>query len=300
MRGAGDIASEMRVALLSAVNADGGWGYYPGKGSRLEPTCWALMALRNAELGPPSRRASSSALFQQSRYKDGLLLEPAVRDEDRPNLAFNGLAALLLAGQKELGTGGLLEGVTSGIIEHRGLKLPQSPLSPQDNSLQAWAWIDTTFSWVEPTAWCALALKKVAAGRRDALARIDVAERMLRDRCCVAGGWNSGTAMVLGQGLNPYVPTTALGLMALQNLPQDPVVVRSLAALRRLSLSERSAMALSLTLIAFALFGISTGELEQALLDQWNRTLFLGNMHSTAMALYSLTHRDHGTSDFRI
>jgi hypothetical protein len=190
--------------------------------------------------------------------------------------------------------------LTAGIIDRRGIKLPQSPLSPQDNSLQAWSWIDTTFSWVEPTAWCLLALKKVSADRPDARARIDVAERMLRDRCCIAGGWNSGTAMVLGQGLNPYVPTTALGLMALQNLPRDAVVVRSVAALRRLALTERSAMAFSLTLIAFVLLDVDTSELEQALLDQWDRTSFLGNAHLTAMALYSLTQKKHGTVAFRI
>ena len=39
----------------------------------------------------------------------------------------------------------------------------------QDGSLQAWSWVDGTFSWVEPTAWCLLLLKKwrlQAAGRR--------------------------------------------------------------------------------------------------------------------------------------
>src|SRR5207248_465505 len=137
-------------------------------------------------------------------------------------------------------------------------------------------------------------------GQRTAAARIDEAERLLRDRCCAAGGWNSGTASVLGQGLNPYVPTTALGLMALQNLPRDPVVVRSVAALKRLYLSERSAMALSLTTIAFALLDADTNELETALGEQWDRTAFLGNMHLTAMALYGLTQKDHGTSAFRI
>jgi hypothetical protein len=289
----------MRQALVSAANPDGGWGYYPGKASRLEPTSWVLLALRSVPSGLPWNPEAARTFFQQSERPDGLLLEPAVRDEDRPNLAFNGLAALLFADQRMTAPEGMLERVTAGILD-RGIKLPQSPLSPQDNSLDAWAWIDNTFSWVEPTGWCLLALKKVAVGRRDAQGRVDVAERMLRDRCCVAGGWNSGTAMVLGQGLNPYVPTTALGLMALHDLPQDPVVVRSLAALNQLRLSERSAMALSLALIAFSLFGAETGDLEAALVEQWRRTSFLGNSHLTAMALYSLTHADHGTSAFRI
>ena len=153
-----------------------------------------------------------------------------MREEDRPNLAFNGLAALLWAQQTDLAPEGGLPRLISGVVSNRGIKLPQSNLSPQDNSLQAWSWIDTTFSWVEPTGWCLLALKKAAPKNAEVSSRIDEAERLLRDRCCTAGGWNSGTAMVMGQGLNPYVPTTALGLMAMQNLPNDPVVVRSLEA----------------------------------------------------------------------
>jgi hypothetical protein len=286
------VAQAMRETLVAGMSAGGGWGYYPGHAARLEPTCWALLALGSRE--------SHREFFQASMRSDGLLLEPALREEDRPNLAFNGLAALLFADQKDVAPDGSLDRLTAGVIAHRGIKLPQSNLSPQDNSLQAWAWIDTTFSWVEPTGWCTLALKKAAPNRAAARSRIDEAERLLRDRCCTTGGWNSGTAMVLGQGLNPYVPTTALGLMALQNLPHDAVVVRSLEELRRLRLSERSAMALSLTLIAFSLFGLDTVELEDALIGQWSRTRFLGNLHLTAMALYSLTHREHGTAAFRL
>ncbi len=37
--------ADVRKALLSSRNTDGGWGYYPGKASRLEPTAWALLAL---------------------------------------------------------------------------------------------------------------------------------------------------------------------------------------------------------------------------------------------------------------
>jgi len=295
-----DHLSDMRQALLDGASTGPGWGYYPRHAARLEPTCWAMLALQGAGRDAPLAGDSSREFFRTSTRPDGLLSETALRDDDRPNLAFNGLAALLFAKQKELVPDGALERLIAGILEHRGIKLPQSDLSPQDNSLQAWSWIDTTFSWVEPTGWCLLALKKAAAPSTTVNSRIDIAERMLRDRCCVAGGWNSGTAMVMGQGLNPYVPTTALGLMAMQNLPNDPVVVRSLQNLKALRLSERSSMALSLTILALALFGLDTRDLEDALADQWQRTGFLGNNHLIAMALYSLTHREHGISAFRI
>ena len=40
-----DIAPVLRTALLSGRNQDGGWPYYAGKTSRLEPTCAAFLAL---------------------------------------------------------------------------------------------------------------------------------------------------------------------------------------------------------------------------------------------------------------
>ena len=314
--------ARMRETLVAGANPSGGWGYYSGHASRLEPTCWALLALNGPERAesPPSPKGPGLLepkgpglqehrdLLRRSQASDGLLIEPAVREEGRPNLAFNGLAALLLAARPQLADGEFRSKLLDAIIAHKGVKLSQWDLTPQDNSLQAWPWIDSTFSWVEPTCFCLLALKKgVARGPRAVVARpsqgrerIDEAERLLRDRACPDGGWNFGSGSVMGQGLYPFVPTTALGLIALQDLPNDPVVIRSASLLKRHRLAERSAMALSLTLIAFAIHGEDTSELRDALLVQWDRTEFLGNFHLTALALYSLTAEHDGFSAFRV
>ncbi len=42
-----------RYTLAAAQNADGGWGYFPGKQSWLEPTVYALLAL-SAQSGEPA------------------------------------------------------------------------------------------------------------------------------------------------------------------------------------------------------------------------------------------------------
>ena len=62
-----------------------------------------------------------------------------------------------------------------------------------------------TFSWVEPTSWCILALKKAAPDptARETADRVIEAERMLADRCCLEGGWNYGNSNVLGKELHP-------------------------------------------------------------------------------------------------
>ena len=139
--------AELRDRLLRARNADGGWGYYAGKSSRLEPTTWALMAL-GADASLDVLRSWPAA--------DGLLLE---RAGGAPNFGFHGLGLLALLDRKidhHGGTGSLV----GGIQQVKGIALPDATRNRQNNRIQAWGWIDETFSWVEPTTYCLLALKK--------------------------------------------------------------------------------------------------------------------------------------------
>jgi hypothetical protein len=39
--------------------------------------------------------------------------------------------------------------------------LSPTPEFQQDHAHRGWPWIETTFSWAEPTNWCLLALKKL-------------------------------------------------------------------------------------------------------------------------------------------
>jgi hypothetical protein len=291
---------QMREALVASANADGGWGYYPNHPSRLEPTCWALLALLAEDSADGSRAATPGQFLLQSQRPDGLLLEPAMREEGRPNLGFNGIAALLMREHEDLAPEVFRRALVSGITQNKGVKLPASELYRQDNGIQGWAWIDGSFSWVEPTCWCALALKKTALPSPDVRARISEAERLLADRCCKAGGWNYGNSNMLGQDLRPYVPTTALGLLALQDRRHEACVSRSLDHLVEHRLSEGSAMALALTSISLRAFGVPTDDVDHRLLLQWERTGFLGNSHLIAMALYSLTQGPQAHGAFRV
>jgi hypothetical protein len=294
------VVSRMLEALVTGANPDGGWAYYPGHASRLEPTCWALLAL----LAHPSiagrDMSRHSDFLLRSRRSDGLLLERAIGEENRPNLAFNGFLALLLLAERGLASDTFRGALLSALIANKGVQLSASAINRQDNTLQGWAWIDSTFSWVEPTCWCLLALKKalpVSPGARD---RIRDGERLLADRCCAAGGWNYGNANMLGQDLRPYVSTTALGLLAMQDRRQEPCVVRSLDYLVRHRLSEGSAMALALTLISLRVLGVPTEDVESCLLSQWERTGFLGNHHLIAIAVCSLTGGPSVDAAFRV
>ena len=286
----------MRDALVSAVNPDGGWGYYAGHASRIEATCWALLGLFAYD--PDGRRTSD--FLVESQRRDGLLFEPALQGVDRPNLGFNGLAALLFAAHPTLVAPAVQSALLAGIAGHKGLALPPSPATHQDNGIEGWAWIDSSFSWVEPTCWCALALERTSVDSPLARRRIDDAQRLLVDRVCADGGWNYGNSNIFGQFLRPYVSTTALGVLAMQRHASEPCVVRSLDWLAQHWVNEPSAMALGLTLISLRVHSGRPEEVEQRLLTQWDQTGFLGNAHLTGLALYSLASGSDASGAFRV
>jgi hypothetical protein len=270
--------------LLSAGrNADGGWGYYRHKKSRLEPTCWAVLALAVLEPGVGTALAHWPT-------REGLMLERAGGDA---NYGFHGLALLVLhavALQHRQGNLTLVD----GLQRVRGVSLEPSPINRQDNSIQGWSWIDDTFSWVEPTAWCLLALKTCAQKWQAHIdpVRIRDAERLLVDRSCRGGGWNYGNSNMLGKDLMPYVPTTAVTLLALRDRSSEPVVTEGLTFLERHATSERSAMALALAARALRAHGRDTSAVRAALRNQLPITAALGNHAAAAAALYALTNDD--------
>lgn len=277
--------------LLTARNRDGGWGYYPAKASRLEPTSWAVLA-RSGE-GSPSE--PSEWLLARQRA-DGFLDDGA---GEAPNLAFNGLAALAL-----LTGGGPYTAAAKRLIEAIGrTKGATQPTSPeQNNSLQGWSWIQDTFSWVEPTSWCLLALKKAPHLLEEAqrIARIEEAERLLLDRVCETGGWNYGNARMLGQNLPAHVPTTALALLSLQDRRAEPAVQKSFAFLVGQRLDEVSGMALSLTSLCLRVYGEPAPDVDRRLREIAEGHRFFDNLHTAAMAFYSLKGADHGVAALRL
>jgi hypothetical protein len=267
----------LRRFLQAGRNADGGWGYYPGKNSRLEPTCWALLAL--PDLDPTVLTAWPVA--------DGLLQE---RRSGDINFAFHALAIVALTARGlEHASGNAT--LTAKLEGARGIKLDESKINRQNNQLQGWSWIAGTFSWVEPTAWALLALKRAAAaGHRIDSARLTEAQALLVDRCCEHGGWNYGNANMLGKQLRPYIPTTAIGLLALQKCehPVTEVVSRSLQYLERAATSEPSAGALSLSALALSAYSRPAEGVRTLLRDHSTRAVDLGQHLGAAMALYAL------------
>ena len=263
----------LRQFLLAGRNADGGWGYYPGKASRLEPTCWSLLALTDSDPSVLTRWPAAGGLLRERSGGD-------------VNFAFHALALIALTTLGVEHAAGKA-GLSASLEQAKGITLEPSKVNRQNNRLQGWSWISGTFSWVEPTAWALLALRKrEAAGQHADARRLAEAESLLVDRCCESGGWNYGNANMLGKELRPYVPTTAVALLALQKRA-EPAVTRSLAYLDRAAASEASGIALSLAVLALDAHGHPSGAARTALGEQSARTIDLGHQLGVAMTLYA-------------
>jgi hypothetical protein len=227
--------------------------------SRLEPTCWALLATAAMGAATPD----VSALRRWMR-QDGWLVDAATLP---PNAAFNAVAAIALG--LSPADAALADALVGKLVVVKGATSAQFPELRQNNSLEAWSWISGTASWVEPTAWCVLALKHRQAHVRASIVRerIRAAEDFLVDRACVAGGWNYGNPNVYGTDLIPHVPTTALGLLALQDQRHHPVVARALTRLQADAPGERSHLALALAILCLRVYGVGVSELTSTLTD---------------------------------
>jgi hypothetical protein len=257
-------------ALLRLRNRDGAWPYYAGKRSRVEPTCWATLAT--------GVRLDTTPLAGWLGH-DGFVTEPGVSG----NHAFAALAGLTIHTQDTVLSGRVSAALTAVF----GTVIPASPVIRQDPNLRGWGWTPDTFSWVEPTAWCMLALKKGTSSAA-VRARTDEGERVLRDRVCAGGGWNFGNSDVYGQDLPAHVPPTAICVMALQDRVSDAVVDDAVSFLERHAPIEGSTTALALSVLALATVGRSTAALATRLAAHVPQAIAFGNVAALGMAAYAL------------
>jgi hypothetical protein len=248
---------ELREHLASAQNPDGGWGYYPGKQSWLEPTCWALMAL---EAGSECDRAWQ--LLQSWQRPDGAWRTGSAVDEPGWATAL----VVLLYGIRHRFEPAWERGLSWLLTQENKRETALQRLArsagfgsvDQDQTLVGWPWRSGSSAWVEPTAYSILALR--AAGNRfqpSAVGqRIAIGERLLLDRRCRDGGWNYGNRRVLGEDLDSFPETTAAALLALRGSPSAPKLADSLPRLWGQWRGSTTPMASALLTVVARVYGL--------------------------------------------
>ena len=232
-------ASHCFAFLVSNQNSDGGWGFHPTSPSAVEATAWALMALTLAG-GAPQQRSRARGWLLESQLPEGSW--PAFPGQAQgcwvTSLACH---ALYLQGDShdavKRGLYWLLnewpaEGAWWWRLRHW---LFHSRVAQQDSSLCGWNWTPGTASWVEPTAHALLFLRSLSPdwAFSKLTKRQRLAERMLYDRMCPGGGWNSGNPLIYGVPGVPRIGPTAWALLALKDHPERAEVQTSVKWLER-------------------------------------------------------------------
>jgi len=295
-------ASDLRTRLLSQADAAGGWGYRLGQPAHLEPTCLALAALG----GDPSPAIKSANDFLEAqRFNDGSFRLVRGRLQaawptalvlfqktacDLPETERTPIAERLLT------------------LEGRVVKAdPEvAEMLDIDFELLGWPWAEDTFSWVEPTAWACVALRKAGYGDHS---RVQEGLRLLVDRAFDTGGVNYGNRVVLGKPTEPIPGTTAIMAIALQGLMTEPRLDAALGYLRMQADKTTDVDHLSWCIAALACFpdeaanGVAVEralpKLEAALAQEADLPVALsGGPYRTAIALLAL--QSGSSNPFRI
>jgi hypothetical protein len=256
----GGVYLESRLALLrSTQNADGGWGYFPGKGSWLEPTTYAMLALQ----GSPDSQAlleRSWKLVRSWQLGDGSV-RPGGEVADGTWVTAHAVTLASVRGVYDssvrqsvdwlLHVVGAESGIAMRVASAFGLLKTKLNVSHQ-----GWPWRDGNASWIEPTVHTLVALKKVATKYQEPALhnRVREGEELVLSRRCSDGGWNCGNPNVLNFDLPSYPETTALALIGLQGRSSKELA-KPLEVARRYRTETKSSLAKAWLAIALRCHG---------------------------------------------
>ena len=281
--------------LLSNQNGDGGWGAVAGKHSNTEVTALGALALRSAGADAAAIDKAQSWLSQRQQSDGSWPLNDSAKGASWATaLAMIALSQVPAHSERVVKAGNWLlqqAGGKPGLLANLILFVTRKKRAVRLNQdLIGWPWTAGNFSWVEPTSYCMIALKKLKQKLpADSFQeRIGQAELMIYDRMCAGGGWNYGNAEVYDEQLWPYPDTTALALIATQDQRQRHENQISLRMLHELALKTDSGLAIAWASICFAVYGQDNTAFKDALAQRFAKSQFLGENKALALALLAL------------
>ena len=237
---------DLRTSLSAYAHPQGGWGYAAGQPAHPEPTCLALLALSGdaerfaapiaAGVQALQRHAASDGSYRFSRGRSEAVWTTALALFTRGSL-----------GQPDLErTAARLRGMRGRVMKADPEVADMMDINVQ---LVGWPWAEGNFPWVEPTAWAVLALRRAGAGH---CAEVAEGLRLLLDRAFDEGGVNYGNRRVLGRMTEPIPTPTALMLLAVQGIGDQPRATAALRYLREQAATTTDLEHLGWSRLAFA------------------------------------------------
>jgi len=218
----GGLYLESRLDFLrSTVNPDGGWGYFPGKQSWLEPTTYAMLALH----GTPGSVAMLDKAWKlvRSWQTDKGSFRPSGQVDGGTWITAHVVTLASVRGVYDDSVRRSVDWILQVVGREHSLAMRAASYfgllqTKLDVSHGGWPWRNGNAAWIEPTAHTLVALKKVSATYRSSNLeyRVREGEAMILSRRCSDGGWNCGNPNVLNFDLPSYPETTGLALLGVQ------------------------------------------------------------------------------------
>ena len=242
-------------SILDSLADSRNWGYREGELPAAEPLVWGSIAL----LGHERTKQAQPLLDELCKLQapDGALgiYEGQAAPHWGTSLAVIAWSSALKSSKPsepaaaERYRAAVVRGCQF-LIELKGATIKPSGEVTHNTMLVGWPWVESTHSWLEPTAFCFLALK--AAGMRSH-PRADEAVQLMIDRILPAGGCNYGNTIVLDQVLRPHIQPTGIVLLALAGeADRNERVLKSIAWLEQ-SIDENT----TIGSLAFAAMGLA-------------------------------------------
>ena len=275
-------------------NEDGGWGYWPGRESYIEPTGLCLIALKCC--GSKNEFTNGLEYLKKCQLDSGGV---GINEEDKEGnwmsyaalLAFHALGA-----SKE--EGNLRKWILNFYDGYNNIPLDIVESMYQefryDMTIDGWPWFGNTNSWIEPTSLFIIALKY--SGAKPQNERISSGLKLLVNRTNKEGGWNYGNPFVKNTYLDAYSLPTSIALLAMGvagYTEEEPVVERAVKFLDQCIGEEMSIASLAWTLLAFNSYRTTRDKSDNILnvlkKHQLPNGSFRNNMFETALSYLALS-----------
>jgi len=285
------------TTLLENQNPDGGWGAVRGKRSNTESTSLAVTALKAIPVHTATenrKRGIDWLLRRQNKDHSWPLNETAKEGSWTTALAITALSDIAENSDRVLAAARWLleqEGSKPGILAEIILwATGKSGVNKVNRDLIGWSWVPNSFSWVEPTSYALIAVKKLRArlAGTNVDERIRQADAMIYDRVCSGGGWNYGNSKVLDYALWPYPDITAIALIAMQDHARDQANQESLQILSKIARETDSGLALCWAAICFNVYAQDNSGFQGQIEKRFGATAFLGETKTLALAAIAL------------
>ena len=249
--------------LVGHANADGGWGYHEDLPSSAESTALICLALGSADLAGDVQVRGLKWLASVQRDDGAVPVTLGMSEPCWPTP----LAMLAWSSDASPGGPDFVEAISRAntwLLSTRGKPLPRRPqILGHDTTIIGWPWVDGTHSWVEPTSYTILALRKNGLADHP---RVREGVQLLWNRAVTDGGWNYGNTQVLGNSLRAFPAPTGIVLTALAaesyDLRADQAIAYLIDALHRI----RSPISL-----AWGICGLTAWEKRPADANTWLR-----------------------------